>query len=441
MMLLEAQRDGRQKVQSLELAVRASGEQTENIPTILEDSMEEWKEVAWIRIFDADGKVVAASATPGIDVKDPIPGQPRRSPFSSFTEPEIHDSAHGRLLISRYPFLAGPPPGRGRGRNPGPRSRPGSVEIALILDSVSTPFGVLRIYLIVGVSAALALMGALIVIRLRFPYYIRGQQIEGQLELARHVQADLLPTDRPISPNLDFATQCVSAWEVGGDFCDVFNVPGSRTAIVLGDVSGKGISAALLMALIHGAIHSSSWTTSPEDHENATRELNLLLCKKTARERFASLFWGWFDPKNSVLRYINAGHLPPLLVRTEDGQIRVQRLETGGPVLGLLPDIAFQQGELFVKEGDLLVAFSDGVVEAIDPAGEEFGDARVLDAIRESFDSSPADIRTAILDRLRTFIKDAPVHDDETLVVVRFKHAAARLAAHGSAEISKALVS
>src|SRR5262249_32378920 len=162
-----------------------------------------------------------------------------------------------------------------------------------ILDSVSTSFASLRIYLIVGVSGALALMAALILIRLRFPHYLRGQQIEGQLELARHVQADLLPSGKQVSPNLDFATECISAWEVGGDFCDVFNIPGGRTAIVLGDVSGKGISAALLMALIHGAIHSSSWTQSRHDHEEASRSLNTLLCKKTARERFASLFWGF----------------------------------------------------------------------------------------------------------------------------------------------------
>jgi hypothetical protein len=118
------------------------------------------------------------------------------------------------------------------------------------------------------------------------------------------------------SRNFDFAAECIPAGDVGGDFCDMFRTADSRTAFVLGDVSGKGISAALLMALIHGAIQSMSWTRSARDHENATASLNTLLCRKTATERFSTLFWGYFDPRTSVLRYINAGHLPPLLVRT-----------------------------------------------------------------------------------------------------------------------------
>ena len=86
------------------------------------------------------------------------------------------------------------------------------------------------------------------------------------------------------------------------------------------------------MALIHGAIHSMSWTRSAEDHENATRSLNALLCRKTATERFSTLFWGYFDPETSILRYINAGHLPPLLIRAgEFGNLEVKRLEAGGP--------------------------------------------------------------------------------------------------------------
>jgi phosphoserine phosphatase RsbU/P len=261
----------------------------------------------------------------------------------------------------------------------------------------------------------------------RFPYYLRSQQIERELNLARRVQADLLPSAESISPYVDFSAECISAWQVGGDFCDVFHVPEDRSALVLGDVSGKGISAALLMALIHGAIHSVSWTRSTQDHVTASRQLNTLLCQKTASERFTSLFWGYFDPQRSTIQYINAGHLPPLLLRKTQNELEVHKLETGGPVMGLLPGANFQQGEEFVAPGDLLVAFSDGVVEATDPAGEEFGDKRLLAVIQDLWDASASDIRNAIHVRLKAFTGDTPVGDDQTLIVVRFKHSSKAL--------------
>jgi sigma-B regulation protein RsbU (phosphoserine phosphatase) len=182
------------------------------------------------------------------------------------------------------------------------------------------------------------------------------------------------------------------------------------------------------MALIHGAIHSVSWTRSTQEHVNASRQLNTLLCQKTASERFTSLFWGYFDPQRSTIQYINAGHLPPLLLRKNNGEIEIHKLETGGPVMGLLPSANFQQGEEFVAPGDLLVAFSDGVVEATSPEGEEFGDQRLLSVIRELWDSSASEIRKAIHTRLKDFIGNVPVVDDQTLIVVRFKHSPRKLA-------------
>jgi sigma-B regulation protein RsbU (phosphoserine phosphatase) len=297
-----------------------------------------------------------------------------------------------------------------------------SVELAIFPESVSGSFAGLRSNLIVGVSASLALMAALVLLAARFPGYLRGQQIERELNLARRVQADLLPSAETISPYVDFSAECISAWQVGGDFCDVFHVPEDRTALVLGDVSGKGISAALLMALVHGAIHSVSWTRSTQDHVSATRQLNTLLCKKTASERFTSLFWGYFDPQRSTIQFINAGHLPPLLLRKKDRELEIHKLETGGPVIGLLPGVQFVQGEEYVAPGDLLVAFSDGVVEATSPTGEEFGEGRLLSIVRQLWDSSASEIRTAIHASLKGFTGDAPVNDDETLIVVRFKH-------------------
>jgi hypothetical protein len=434
MMMQEAERDAQRKVNTLVGAVRAA--QTQDliiVQTILQEFLEDWShQVVWIRILDNQGQPQTSVGPAPIEAIGPDLLERR---FSENTIlPDLQDSPAGPVLVSLRSFRTVPfVPGQGpRGASPqrGSRGAPGgaaptwSVEMALLPEAVSGSFASLRQNLFVGVSAALALMASLILIGLRFPYYLRGRQIERELDLARRVQADLLPSSETISPFVDFSTECISAWQVGGDFCDVFHVSENRTALVLGDVSGKGISAALLMALVHGAIHSVSWTRSTQDHLNATRRLNSLLCKKTASERFTSLFWGCFDPERSTVQYVTAGHLPPLLLRKVHNDLQVHRLETGGPVLGLLPNVDYQQGEQFVAPGDLLVAFSDGVVEATNAAGEDFGESRLITVVRDLWDASANEIRGEIHARLKQFTNNQPVEDDQTLIIVRFKHSA-----------------
>jgi serine phosphatase RsbU (regulator of sigma subunit) len=412
MMTQAAQRDADQKRASLQRAIRpgiSGSHESPNLESVLNDSIEEWKDqVAWIRILNAEGMVVADAGK-----------VPESSAIAlSNREPEIRKTPLGDALVATYPYNVG-------------RSRGVKLEVAVYLNSVSASFASLRQNLITGVSASLALMGALILLVLRFPKYLQGQQVQGQVELARRVQADMLPERDSRLPNFDFAAECIPAGEVGGDFCDMFKIGDDRTAFILGDVSGKGISAALLMALINGAIQSMSWTRSSEDHENATRSLNALLCRKTATERFSTLFWGYFDPKTSTLRYINAGHLPPLLIRTgEFGNLEVKRLETGGPVLGLIPDAPFSQGELAIRKGDVLVAFSDGIVEAPNFNSEEFGERRLIDAIRDGWNDSAGGIRNSVLSRVRAYMNDGQAVDDQTLMVVRFKDPTAKELPH-----------
>jgi hypothetical protein len=448
LMMQEAERDAQRKVNTLVGAVRAA--QTQDMATIsaiLQEFLEDWDgQVAWIRIIDGQGRPIG-SAGPAPTTVVPAERLPRAFAQEQ-TQPERQQTALGEVLISirsfrTVPLGTGAPgdsgPQRGAAGASAPRgqraggaagargARPGvgftsNVELAIFPDSVSGGFTSLSSSLIVGVSASLSLLVALVLIAVRFPYYLRGQQLNRELDLARRVQADLLPSSETISPYVDFSAECISAWQVGGDFCDVFHVAEDRTALVLGDVSGKGISAALLMALIHGAIHSISWTRSTQDHINASRQLNTLLCQKTASERFTSLFWGCFDPQRSTIQYINGGHLPPLLLRMSNDVLEVQRLEIGGPVMGLLPGANFQQGEQYVAPGDLLIAFSDGVVEARNAEGEEFGDKRLVSIAEEFWKAQASDIRTTIHARLKEFTGDVPVDDDETLIVVRFKH-------------------
>ena len=403
MLTQAAQRDSEQKRASLQRAIRplmGFDQNTPAVASVLQEEADEWKDqIAWVRILGPDGAVTASVGT--------VPET--ANAVSMKPEPEVRSTPSGDALVAVYPL--------GIGRAHGMR-----LEIAVYLSSVSASFASLRQNLITGVSASFALMGSLILLMLRFPRYLRGQQVQGQVELARRVQADLLPDRETESGNFDFAAECIPAGDVGGDFCDMFQISGNRTAFVLGDVSGKGISAALLMALIHGAIQSMSWTRSARDHENATASLNALLCRKTATERFSTMFWGYFDPKTSVLRYINAGHLPPLLIRIgESGDLEVQRLETGGPVLGLIPDIPFTQGQQIIRKSDVLVAFSDGIVEAQGVYGEEFGEQRLIDAIREGWNDSASGIRNSVLNQVRTFMNDGAAMDDQSIFVVRFK--------------------
>jgi sigma-B regulation protein RsbU (phosphoserine phosphatase) len=301
----------------------------------------------------------------------------------------------------------------------------GLLEVVVDVDSLFAGFVYLRANLVIGVSAALALLGTLLLIRLRFPHYLRGKQLEIQVEMARRVQADLLPTSQPRSREADIASICQPAWHAGGDFYDAFDTDGDRLALILGDVSGKGIAAAPLMGFIHGAAHASAWTESGYDHETASRRLNDLLFRKTALDRFVSMFWGYFDRDASMLRYINAGHLPALLLRGGPLGVETTRLTEGGPVLGVVPGASYTQGTVQVEPGDVLLVFSDGIAEALNAADDEFGEKRIIDAAVHAWRGSAEDIRDRVVSEVRAFTRGREANDDRTLVVMRFEHAPA----------------
>ena len=427
----EAQNDANRKAQSMAATARTL-DLTDDIlvKAVVRDRMDDWlDQVAWIVVRKADGTRLAEAGTPP---EDPQAGRRGgRGGLPPRAEQEAVLTSKGRVMVARIPLNRPggsgglPPEGRGSASSKSPQPpqlpRSPSVEVAVYVDSISRTFAFLLRYLIVGVSASLALMGSLIFIAVRFNRYVRGQQIEDQLNLARRVQTDMLPVRSKSIGRIDFAADCIPPWDVGGDYCDVFPSGGTSTAVVIGDISGKGISAALLMALIHGAIQSISWTRSPADHEQASRSLNALLCRKTATERFSSLFWGYFDQASSMLHYVNAGHPPPILFRKNGGgEIEMQRLESGGPVLGLLPEGDYKQGEQRILAADLLVAYSDGIVEAPNEANEEFGESRLMDVVKKAWSTSPENIRDVVLAEVRSFVKSTPVADDQTLIVMRF---------------------
>lgn len=421
MVRVEAKREADRKLQAVIRGSRPSGERDiATIRPLMDELVKEApQQLAWMRVLDLNGKQIAASgnaagapAYPGDQLDKMVEDRER--------PPEVVDTDAGQVLITLNPLYVGlPAAGKGLARTmPGV----GVVEIGIYINGVSTRFGPLRQNLIIGVSAAFALLAAVIIIGFRFRNYLRGKQVDEQLAMARRVQFDLLPPGKLLTHDLEFAARCVPAWQVGGDFYDAFETDDRQTALILGDVSGKGISAALLMGVVQGAVHASNAAGPAVNHEQAAERLNQLLCIKTARERFVSLVWCYFDPAASTLGYINAGHLPPLLVRRKaDGKFEVERLHEGGPVLGVLPGATYRHTQVPVLPGDLLVVFSDGILEAANSLDEEFGEERILSTVEERWADSPTEIRDAILTKVRVFLGKELPHDDQTLMVVRLQ--------------------
>jgi phosphoserine phosphatase RsbU/P len=174
----------------------------------------------------------------------------------------------------------------------------------------------------------------------------------------------------------------------------------------------------MLASLIQGTAHASGWTHSAADHNAATEQLNRLLCERASQERFASLFWGYFDARSGLLHYVNCGHCAPLLFRARGGS--VSRLCDGGPVLGLLPQARFEQGVERLERGDVLVLYSDGVIEAANANGAEFGEHRLIAAVESNLDGDPAEIRDRILRSVREFTGSGVLVDDQTLLAIRY---------------------
>ncbi len=416
----------RQQAALLRLAAQSGVKDTHRLGPLVEAlQRDSARQVAWMRVLDFDGHLLAQAGTP-LQAAPTLKQLHRQMEIHEPLRRE-HNWNSRRVLISLLRFrFSGPPPPPDRFAERPPV--PVFTEIAIYQDGVSIPFGDLRRNLIIGCLAALALLASMVLIGILFRRFIRARQLEQQVELARTVQAGLLPSPQTLlssSGSVDFGAVFVPAAAIGGDFYDIFTNEDGHTSLVLGDVAGKGISAALLMGVLHGAIRSMDWARSGADHEIATVRLNQLLCEKTARERFASLFWANFNPETGLLRYINAGHLPPLLIRANG----TERLGGGGPVLGLLPGAQYRCAEIRVEAGDLLIVFSDGIAEATNANEEEFGEERIAQIAREQRERHPRMICDAMVSGIGKFLGALKPHDDQTLLIVRLTPVAATKAA------------
>jgi sigma-B regulation protein RsbU (phosphoserine phosphatase) len=239
------------------------------------------------------------------------------------------------------------------------------------------------------------------------------------IEIARDVQQRLLPQEFPPIGGLDYAGTCRAALGVGGDYYDFIPLSKTLLGIAIGDVSGKGIPAALLMASLRAYLRGAQTIHHQADLTAVMRHLNTLVFESSAANRYATFFYGELDQTTRVLTYVNAGHNPPMLFRGAADDLDVIRLDTGGPVIGLIEHCAYQQGIVTLTAGDLLVAYTDGISEAMNAANEEWGEDRLMAAVVPKR-AMPA---VALIDSLMTsadaFVAGAPQHDDMTVLVVR----------------------
>jgi sigma-B regulation protein RsbU (phosphoserine phosphatase) len=200
---------------------------------------------------------------------------------------------------------------------------------------------------------------------------------------------------------------------VGGDYYDFIPLEGERLALVIADVSGKGTPASLMMASVHAWLQAMAGTARPTQ---VLERLNRFLYANTQTSRYVTLFYAELEPARRRLAYVNAGHVPPYLVRANGGE---ERLTAGGPVLGLLEDVALESGEADFAPGDLLAAVTDGVTEALSPGGDEFGDSRVRRALRASAGQGAAATLAALVAGVDSWVGSAGCTDDLTALILR----------------------
>lgn len=242
----------------------------------------------------------------------------------------------------------------------------------------------------------------------------RKEALEREIEIARDVQHELLPRTVPVARGLDLAAVCRPAIGVGGDFYDFLAHGEDRVGIVIADVSGKGIPAALLMAGLQASVRSlAAPGISPAE---VNRRVNDLLHESTSDARYATLFLALYDGRERTLRYSNAGHYPPVLL----GRDGAQFLPASGLPIGALPGAAYGEGARNVEPGDILALYTDGIIEAPSRAGEEYGADRLVRRLAAVRGGSAAEALHAVLEDVARWTDGAPPHDDVTLVLARF---------------------
>lgn len=235
-----------------------------------------------------------------------------------------------------------------------------------------------------------------------------------EMRMAYNIQMDLLPKEAPTIEGYDIAGKSIPAKTVGGDYFDFLEIGQHRLALCLGDVSGKGMPAALLMSNLQATLRGQTkQNLSPKD---CLERSNELLFKSTDSSKFATLFYGIIDSNKHILTYCNAGHNFPFLHKKNN---ELLRLETGGLILGAMEGSSYEEESLAFEPGDFLVIFSDGISEALDNNNVEFSEEKIDDIAKENLAASAYDLISKIIAAVQKHTGDLPQTDDMTIVVIK----------------------
>ena len=240
------------------------------------------------------------------------------------------------------------------------------------------------------------------------------RRADQELEIAKQVQARLFPQTLPPLRTLDYAGVCLQAREVGGDYYDFLDLGRQQLGLVIGDISGKGIAAALLMAHLQANLRSQS-AIAWDQPQRLLRSVNQLFYENSTDNAYATLFFGEYDDKARRLRYANCGHLSALLLRRDN---TLERLDSTSTVLGLFSEWDCSIAEREIFSGDTLALYTDGVTESFNNNGDEFGEQRLIEALRRNRDLSSEALLASIVEDIRHF-NPHEQHDDITLIVAR----------------------
>jgi serine phosphatase RsbU (regulator of sigma subunit) len=235
-----------------------------------------------------------------------------------------------------------------------------------------------------------------------------------ELEIAKQVQARLFPQTLPTLTTLEYAGICIQARQVGGDYYDFLDLGRERLGLVIGDIAGKGIAAALLMANLQANLRSQC-AIALDQPQHFLRSVNQLFFQNTADSAYATLFFAEYDDRAGRLRYANCGHLCALLLRDDNS---LERLDSTATVLGLFKDWDCSISERRLFPGDTLALYTDGITEAFSPAEEEFGEHRLIASLRRHRDLPSQSLLDSIVDEVRQFSPHEQ-HDDITLIVAK----------------------
>lgn len=245
---------------------------------------------------------------------------------------------------------------------------------------------------------------------------IERQKISRELYIAKEVQQKLFPQSLPEIKNGNYFGFCKPADAVGGDYYDYFLIDRNEIAFTIGDISGHGLSSALLMAGLVGFVRSNAIIYN-EDLKIFMDKVNNLMCSSTDGSKFATFFYSVYDSETRILRFVNAGHNPPLIYRAKSKTF--EELKTDGFIIGALCDFKYKDASVILDDGDLLLCYTDGITEYFNLKNEQFGEDRLKTVIEKNYTLSAKDICNKIIEGVQNFSEDREQADDMTLLAIK----------------------